>query len=185
MNKSRTGIRDIVSEIRPHDHEEQVLLREVLRRIDNEAELVFKNAPSKQFVTYFVLVDYARKSLLLVDHIKAKLWLPPGGHVERDETPHATAVRELAEELGPRAAMVSTVGSIPLFVSQGETRGSGRHTDISLWYVVSADEQMWLDPDPGEFAGYKWMSLEQVLSADISELDPGMHRFVQKLQGRL
>lgn len=56
---------------------------------------------------------------------------------------------------------------------------------MSLWYVVWGDEQMPLEPDPGEFAGHRWQSFADVLATDIDELDPGMHRFVRKLQERL
>ena len=38
--------------------------------------------------------------VLLVNHINAGLWLPPGGHVEPDEHPAQTASREALEELG-------------------------------------------------------------------------------------
>jgi 8-oxo-dGTP pyrophosphatase MutT (NUDIX family) len=38
--------------------------------------------------------------ILLVDHVNAGLWLPPGGHVEVDEDPGLTARREIQEELG-------------------------------------------------------------------------------------
>ena len=41
--------------------------------------------------------------MLLVDHRNAKLWLPTGGHVERDEHPWRTVEREAAEEPGIEA----------------------------------------------------------------------------------
>src|ERR1035441_2502159 len=152
MNKNRTALRNVVDQIRPYDWQEREVTRHVLGWIDSGVPLVREDAPSKHLVSYFVLVDNSRKSLLLVDHIKAQLWLPTGGHVMRDESPHDAVVREMAEELGPRACLVSTVAAIPLFVTAGQTRESAPHTDISLWYVVSGDVNMWLDPDPREFA---------------------------------
>lgn len=38
--------------------------------------------------------------VLLLLHRQKRLWLPPGGHVEPDETPAATARREVREETG-------------------------------------------------------------------------------------
>src|SRR5687768_3476439 len=55
--------------------------------------------PPKHLVSYFVLVDPEQSSILLVDHIKAQLWLPSGGHVEKDEDPVQTVRREAKEEL--------------------------------------------------------------------------------------
>ncbi|MGI8967697.1 MAG: NUDIX hydrolase [Chloroflexota bacterium] len=45
--------------------------------------------------------------VLLHDHPKQHLWLPPGGHIERDELPHDAAVREVEEETGLRVQLHS------------------------------------------------------------------------------
>ncbi len=37
---------------------------------------------------------------LLVKHKKLGMWLPPGGHIERDELPDDALVREIKEETG-------------------------------------------------------------------------------------
>jgi 8-oxo-dGTP diphosphatase len=55
--------------------------------------------PPRHLVSYVAVIDRVDRSSLLVDHIKAGLWLPPGGHVEPDEHPAATADREAREEL--------------------------------------------------------------------------------------
>jgi 8-oxo-dGTP pyrophosphatase MutT (NUDIX family) len=188
MNKSRTTISQIVAHIEPLDEAERVVVADVLSWIESGAELfrrVKPDVPSKHLVSYFVLVDRARRSLLLVDHRKAGLWLPTGGHVEPDEDPHQTVLRELEEELGSRAASAVSVATLPLLVTVAQTRGAGSHTDVSLWYVVWADETMELDPDPREFAGHRWMTFDEILARPLVELDPAMHRFVCKLEGRL
>lgn len=51
-------------------------------------------------------------SILLVHHKKSGLWLPPGGHIEKDELPHQAAVRECQEETGVLAEIVSALGSL-------------------------------------------------------------------------
>ncbi len=38
--------------------------------------------------------------VLLLKHKKLKKWLPPGGHVDPNETPQEAAVREVKEECG-------------------------------------------------------------------------------------
>ena len=54
--------------------------------------------------TTFVVRD---GKVLLHLHLRQKLWLPPGGHIERDELPHQAAIRELEEETGLRLALHS------------------------------------------------------------------------------
>ena len=36
----------------------------------------------------------------MVHHKKANDWIPPGGHIEENESPAATVIREFREELG-------------------------------------------------------------------------------------
>jgi len=44
--------------------------------------------------------------VLLHWHRKLGMWLPPGGHIERDELPDDAAVREVLEETGVRVELV-------------------------------------------------------------------------------
>jgi ADP-ribose pyrophosphatase YjhB (NUDIX family) len=47
-----------------------------------------------------------RGMVLLHLHRKLGMWLPPGGHIERDELPDDAAVREVFEETGLRVELV-------------------------------------------------------------------------------
>ncbi len=47
-----------------------------------------------------------RQQLLLHEHPKLRLWLPPGGHVEPNELPDNAAVREVLEEAGVSVQLV-------------------------------------------------------------------------------
>jgi ADP-ribose pyrophosphatase YjhB (NUDIX family) len=55
--------------------------------------------------TVAVFVVWEGKVLL---HFRCKLrmWLPPGGHIERDELPDDAAVREVLEETGVKVELV-------------------------------------------------------------------------------
>ena len=48
-------------------------------------------------------VRSAGGQVLLHLHRKLGMWLPPGGHIERDELPDEAAVREVLEETGVRS----------------------------------------------------------------------------------
>ena len=50
---------------------------------------------------------------LLHWHRKVGLWLPPGGHIEPNETPVEAVVREALEETGMRVEIVPTVPAFP------------------------------------------------------------------------
>jgi ADP-ribose pyrophosphatase YjhB (NUDIX family) len=48
-----------------------------------------------------------QNKILLVKHKKLGIWLAPGGHVEPQELPHQTALRETFEEAGIKGRVIS------------------------------------------------------------------------------
>ncbi len=185
MKHARIVITQAVQSIVPIDTTEALHQEEVLAWTSGVAPLfrISKpDNPSKHLVSYFVLYDEDANSIMLIDHVKAGLWLPPGGHVDPNENPHDTVIREAQEELKISADFTTRFGNNPLFVTVTVTRGSGTHTDVSLWYVIKGDvsESLWFDKR--EMNSYKWMTLTEILAADSALFDPHLHRFVSKMQ---
>ena len=59
---------------------------------------------TRHFVaTVYVVHDGAT---VLHEHDRLGLWLPPGGHIDRDELPHEAALREAHEETGLDVTLV-------------------------------------------------------------------------------
>lgn len=183
-NYIRESIRSQIRNIIPLDHLEQEHITDAFQWIDS-GEQLFRiekpDKPPKHLVSYFVLIDSINKSVLLVDHIKAKLWLPTGGHVELNEDPKETVKRECLEELGKEAVFLNSNES-PLFITVTETAGlTARHIDVSLWFVLEGSVNEQLNYDTGEFNAIRWFAFEEVLQTPISKLDPHMYRFIRKL----
>lgn len=181
-------VRTVVSELSPADELEAEHLAAALAWIDSGAEL-FRitppDTPPMHLVSYFVPYDARTGSVLVAAHRKSGLDLPPGGHCEPGESPWQTTRRECVEELGIPAVPLPQTGPRPLLLSVTQTRGDlpGRHTDVSLWYVleVSAEDPA-LHPDPREFTGVRWLTLDALLAEPIERFDPHMHRFARKLR---
>lgn len=174
---TREIIRAELASIQPLDALECEHLADALAWVDSGAELfrVAKPAtPPKHLVSYFAVVDGGH--VLLVDHKNAQLWLPSGGHVEPNEHPRATVLRELREELGFDAGHAIEA---PLMVTCTVTVGlSAGHTDVSLWYVVRADRHQPLAFDAGEFHTVRWFKFSEV---PFRRSEPNLARFIQKL----
>lgn len=61
---------------------------------------------TRHFVaTIYVVHDGATA---LHEHEKLGMWLPPGGHIDRDELPHEAGLREVREETGLDVELVAT-----------------------------------------------------------------------------
>ncbi len=186
MEPSRKIVLDAVSGIEPFDDLERQHQSDVIAWIKSGAP-IFRVAkpdkPPRHLVSYFVLVDLAESSMLLVDHRNAELLLPTGGHIEPNEDPRATVEREAIEELGIPAKFTTPVGNKPIFITSTATVGrTAGHTDVSLWYVLEGSKTDKLDYDEREFAGMRWLTFDEVLAIDQTKLDPQMHRFVRKLR---
>ncbi|MFI9780836.1 NUDIX hydrolase [Streptomyces sp. NPDC051956] len=184
-DQPRTRLVELVDAIEPWDSLERTHLKTAAQWIAGGASVyrVRKpDVPAMHLVSYFLVLDDTRGQLLLVAHRKAGLWLPAGGHVEPGEDPWAAVVRECHEELGIHAKASPITGELPLFLTVTETRGHGAHTDVSLWYLLTADADTITSYDQDEFNAIRWLTDEQVLEESDELLDPHMHRFTHELQ---
>lgn len=180
----RAQLVGLVNGIDPWDAVERTHLKVAAEWISSGAQVYrtrTPDVPAMHLVSYFVVVDDERGELLLVAHRKAGLWLPTGGHVEPGEDPWAAVERECREELGISAVASMITGERPFFLTVTQTQGTDKHTDVSLWYVLSADVRSIDSFDEEEFLAIRWLTPEQVLDESLSSLDPHMHRFVRKL----
>jgi 8-oxo-dGTP pyrophosphatase MutT (NUDIX family) len=121
---------------------------------------------TRHFVaTVYVVNDGATA---LHRHDKLDMWLPPGGHIERDELPHEAAQREVREELGLDVGLHAPVGdlesdtarSIPqpqqfLLEDINVADGEVGHQHIDFIYYGHAESRD-IDPAPGEADAEEW-----------------------------
>ena len=66
--------------------------------------------PHNQITLDYVTTTYVvhQGKVLLVFHKKLQLWLPPGGHINKEETPDDCAIREVWEETGLVIKLIET-----------------------------------------------------------------------------
>lgn len=164
----REDILNVVLQIDPFDDLETQHQRSAVDWIESGAGLFRTEkpaVPSKHLVSYFPIVD--QDHILLVEHRNAGLWLPPGGHVDPDEHPRDTVIREAREELESEASFHL---DDPLFITCTETVGlTAGHTDVSLWYTLRGDRTDDIRFDITEFKSIRWFGLND------------LERFVEKL----
>ncbi|GAA4955218.1 NUDIX domain-containing protein [Actinoplanes utahensis] len=183
MRESVVVVHDLVSRLSPADElgaEHRTSALAWLASTDDVFRRVRPASPPQHLVSYVVPVA-ADGRILLVDHVNAGLWLPPGGHVEVDEDPALTARREIQEELGLGDAGLSRS---PIFLTVTRTVGQDHgHTDVSLWYVLSCTGDEELRPDAGEFHAVRWWTRAELAAADPGRFDPHFFRFLAALDG--
>lgn len=194
-----SSVADLVGAIAPADDRERGDQRRCLEWLAATADIYRRAKPATpdvHLVSYALPVDVAGRSVFLVDHRLAGLWLPPGGHVEPGEDPAGTARREAKEELGVDADF-GPAGDRPFFISVTRTvpvagpdaAAADRaahvpHTDMSLWYLLTGERGMPIELDEREFAGGRWWRPAEIKAADPAIFDPCLSRCLVKLFGR-
>jgi len=174
-------IEDLARSVQPFDQREAADQADILDWVASGVQLlrtVPPDTPRKHLVVYFIPYDAAERCLLLCDHRKSGLWLPPGGHVEDGEDPHQAVIRETREELGIAAEFMDDK---PFFLSVTPTTGANPHLDVDLWFVLRvARHDARVTPDPREFKGVRWFDLDEPRDWPADTYDPEMHRFAAK-----
>lgn len=123
------------------------------------------DGPISRDFTVAVFVVH-RDHVILHRHPTLGIWLPPGGHIERDELPDEAAVREVTEETGIEVELVGERGigidypDLPLQLVRPEGIQleviAGDHQHIDLIYFarpVSAIDRL-----PDLLAGMEWVA---------------------------
>ncbi|TSC58796.1 MAG: (di)nucleoside polyphosphate hydrolase [Candidatus Peregrinibacteria bacterium Greene0416_19] len=141
--------------------------------------------------TAFVLDSQQR--VLLLWHRRLGRWMPPGGHVDENETPEETAKRECREETGLEVEIIGsstglTTGSeLDLFaknpeeghmlkkpiafllenIPASEQRDEPAHQHMDFLYLARPiDEDQILTLDESEGGELRWFTKEQIQALD-------------------
>lgn len=127
--------------------------------------------------TTFVVQD---GKVLLHRHPKQNLWLPPGGHIERDELPHHAALREVEEETGLRvrlhseaeaedlaATMECGVVPQPAFILIEDINPFHQHIDLTYFATINPDRADAQAPEA--YPEFRWLAPEELDMEGVPE----------------
>lgn len=108
--------------------------------------------------------------VLLIHHKKLDLWLPPGGHIEKNETPDEAVEREFREELGleveilnrndvPMGGNIVKQLAIPFYVNVHRV---GDHDHCCFFYLCSLKKPEKIMINKSELKDFDWFSHEEL-----------------------
>ncbi len=132
--------------------------------------------------TASALITNRDGEILLVNHRKLGVWLYPGGHVECDESPDETVVREVKEETGLDVRIVSdrdvslsspetgvSVLHQPHIIWSERIGGKEEHYHIDLVYLCSMDDEggAGVRYDPEESCDIRFFSLKDLEGREL------------------
>ena len=113
-----------------------------------------------------------KDKVLVRKHDKYDLWLAVGGHIELDEDPNQSAIREVKEEVG---LDVELVGNLPKFKNERSSYKellpprymnihdiTPTHQHISLIYFAKSDSDNVVENEGEKSKGWKWFTKEEL-----------------------
>jgi 8-oxo-dGTP pyrophosphatase MutT (NUDIX family) len=131
------------------------------QRAEDTRPLTRDEGESDHFCTIFIPIVHSTARVFIGHHIKSGLWIPPGGHIDKGETPQETAVRECKEELA------TTINGADLtlidcsYAPIMNRPNCSRHLD--LWYALTCLRELPFDYDRGEFHEAGWCNIEEAI----------------------
>ena len=127
---------------------------------------------TRHFTASVFIVHEGR--VLLHEHKKLELILPPGGHIDRDELPEETAMREVKEECGVEVELYNSNqlefvdGSFELnrgeHLNRHKINEFHEHLDFVFYGKALSSE---VKPGRGESKKWVWMTKEEIESSSF------------------
>lgn len=124
----------------------------------------------RHFCASAFVVDPSTKKLLLVYHSKFKKWVQPGGHIESDEYPEETAVREVYEETGYKVELIGEhfprEDDLVKPLGIQKNRGANGESHIDIIYVAKPIRHVKVERDD-EITHYRWFTREELETLNV------------------
>jgi len=136
-------------------------ITEFLKKIDSKKVNKEDNF-TEHVCSFFVPIDLKNRKIYLGHHIKANLWIPPGGHIKKDELPINTVYREIIEELSHKI----TNEIVELFdLSITDVRGPNKpcHFHYDFWFAVFTGKKTFKILKK-EFYAAGWFSFSEAIA---------------------
>ena len=126
------------------------------------------------------LVFNENGQILMIKHKKHGKWVPPGGHVDENELPCEAVAREILEETGVSARVLSSVPGLeltekmvrelplPLRIMHVDVDGTGQNNYIDLMYLCRAINTD-TTPQEAEIDGIGWFDPVDAVKMDTFE----------------
>lgn len=160
-------------EIYPNEVERLSILKDYIYKFSSEDIIDWNNFDGHIVASGFVYNKDTKKFLVLY-HNDMKMYLYPGGHIDKlDINPYKAAIREVKEETGISNLKVLSVSEneiIPFDIDTHIIEYNHRldlpsHYHFDLRYLFLVDNIDFVKIDEEELSDYKWVSMDE-LSCD-------------------
>lgn len=171
-------------ELFPEEQERQQILLKYLETATDE-ELTDWNNFNGHLVAGGFIYAISEKKFLVLYHKDLKMYLYPGGHIDKDDkTTLEAALREIKEETSLEDLTQLTLENDPLLpididthiIPYNEYRNLPEHYHFETRYLFTTPTTENVSIDENESSTYKWIDINEL------EQDPNYGKIVSKIK---
>ncbi len=146
-----------------HEYFQSRLIQPFLNKLKDPKILKKQNTPSHLCVMFIPFYQTSNNNIYIYlgHHKKADDWIVPGGHIEPNETPTQTVIREFKEELNfdikPNQVQFFNIAIKPVNKPHW-----GCVTHYDLWYAIRLPNRIDFEFITSEYYQARWVQLEEV-----------------------
>jgi 8-oxo-dGTP pyrophosphatase MutT (NUDIX family) len=170
-----------VSAISPYDEGEEKDIETTLEWLKTAENLNKPHNMEQHLGVFAIVLSRDRGHTFLLNHRKAKMWLPPGGHVDLGQKLHECTLMEVEEELGMKKPKLIT--EAPIFLTRTLTQGmNAGHIDVTSWFLIEGDHpESTYQVQAKEASQSGWVEIEELLqTAELSNLHRGFRKMLDR-----
>lgn len=157
----------------------------------------------KHFTVTGYTTNRAKSKMLLIYHKGLNKWLPPGGHVEQNESPDLAVLREIREETGlHKTVSFAHTGidlqtrditdvQIPAPIAMAyqiipKSRKDIEHVHLDMTYALEASEREPMCSEDSGVDNVNWINIEDIVNKKIDTFDTvvGYAKYIRKETAR-
>ena len=159
------SLKEMIENYVPCDEREEKDKEQMLMFINSFDDVLTRDNLIGHFSASAFVVNKERTKMLSVYHIINDGWTYPGGHADGEEDLLSVALREVEEETGLKATVLSeepcliSTNTVPCHIKRGKFVSSHLHFDVL--YLMEADDSIPLAFREDESKGVKWILFDE------------------------
>lgn len=155
------------------NHPEMSNRQDMLNLALSDADLYARGESLAHVTASSWIISHDQRHVLLIEHAKYNIMIPPGGHVDPGETPIQAAIRETEEEVGLNFLVSLSSSFFHADVHQvpeSPGRGEPAHWHVSVYYPFWNKHNSIVMLNEAECLSHKWVSISELLECPAQEL---------------
>lgn len=187
LGNHKTNLKEQIEKYIPFNEQEKTDKEYILKFIDTFDNVLTRENIFGHFSASAFVINKQRDKMLIVYHIINDGWIYPGGHADGENNLLSVALREVEEETGLKANVLSNeiyaiqVNPVQAHIKNGKFVSA--HTHFDIIYIMEADDTIPLIYREDESKGVKWITFEEADKSDIVPFIIPIHKkLIEKLK---